>query len=472
VAESPPPPPVEDLAPEEAPAAPGRAGLRGRALLIGVIAVALVASAVALDRVGAAGLGSTASNAASGAWFCPHGGGEGWTAWVTVANPGRSEVALRFTTLGPHGTTGSDAVSLPPGRELAREVPAGDEAAATEVEFFGGWVGAAVVLRPASGAPGTAAMRCASASHRVWYLPDELTTPDRTSTVVVMNPFSQLAEFDVSFRSEQRTVSPGTLSPVVLGPHKTVALRVNTYALQTPGEDTMTATVVTRIGRVVAGSLDTSPGGIRAEVGVAGVEREWVLPASGYQSAALTVMNPVDARVGLTVVAQGPKRQKLVSSVEGFSVPPQSVATFDVTSLAGAGTLATTTNDRGFVAALRLVGVNGDPAAQSGATGPARSWLVLPATPPDGGRNVLVVQNPGNAEARLTVTLLGPDGTVTTPSRLASATVPPGRTVSFALPTEGPALSAVVVGSNPVVAAMAGTVPQGYAMTLGMPMSG
>jgi hypothetical protein len=251
-----------------------------------------------------------------------------------------------------------------------------------------------------------------------------------------------------------------------------MALRVNAFALQTPGEDTMTATVVTRIGRVIAGSLDASPGGIRAEAGVAGVEREWVLPATGYESAALTVMNPTGARVGLTVVSQGPKRQKLVSSVEGFSVAPQSVATFDVTGLSGAGTLATTTNERGFVAALRLVGVNGDPAEQSGAAGPARSWLVLPATPPDAGRSVLVVQNPGNAEARLTITLLGPGGPVTTPARLASASVPPGRTLSFALPTGAGALSAVVVGSTPLVVAAVGTVPAGYATTLGLPMSG
>ncbi|HEY7069417.1 MAG TPA: DUF5719 family protein, partial [Acidimicrobiales bacterium] len=334
-------PPVEKTPPGPATAAPeapppGRSGLRGRAALVGVVALALVASAVALDHVGAAGLGSTPSGAASGAWFCPHGGGDGWTAWVVAANPGRAAVSLRFTTLGARGATASDAVTLAPGHEVIREVPADDEAAATEVEFFGGWVGAAVVLRPEAGSPGMAAMRCASASHRVWYLPDEPTTPDRTSTVVVMNPFSQLAEFDVSFRSEQRTVSPGTLSPVVLGPHRAMALHVNAFALQTPGEDTMTATVVTRIGRVIAGSLDASPGGIRAEAGVAGAEREWVLPATGYESAALTVMNPSEARVGLTVVAQGPKRQKLVSSVEGFSVAPESVATFEVTGLAGA----------------------------------------------------------------------------------------------------------------------------------------
>jgi hypothetical protein len=116
--------------------------------------------------------------------------------------------------------------------------------------------------------------------------------------------------------------------------------------------------------------------------------------------------------------------------------------------------------------------VNGDPAEQSGAAGPARSWLVLPATPPDAGRCVLVVQNPGNAEAGLTITLLGPDGPVTTPARLASASVPPGRTLSFALPSGAGALSAVVVGSSPVVAAAVGTVAAGYAATLGLPMSG
>jgi hypothetical protein len=184
-------------------------------------------------------------------------------------------------------------------------------------------------------------------------------------------------------------------------------------------------------------------------------------------------MNPTEDRVDLSVVAQGPRRQKLVSSVEGVSVAPGTVATFQVEGMPNAGMLTTTTNDRPFVAALRLVGTNGDPAQQAGTADPSRRWLVLPAVPPDAGQGRLVVQNPGNAAASLTITLLGPDGPVLAPARLTSVTVPPGRTLSFAIPSTGGTAPAVaVVASAPVVAAMVGLVDGGYATTLGLPMSG
>jgi Family of unknown function (DUF5719) len=450
-------------------------GLGRRAGLVLLVVVAVAASAVALDQgLGTAGSGAAPSEATSGAWFCPHGGGEGWSVWVIAANPGASPVTVRFTTLGPRGVTDTATVSLGASREISRKVPATDPASATQIEYFGGFAGAAAVVRPESGAPGLAALRCASTSRATWYLPDALTTPDRTATVVVMNPFAEVAEFDVAFQSEDRVVRPGDLTPMVLGPHRAVAVKVNAYVLQTPSEDTMTATVTSRIGRVVAGALDRSPGGIRAEVGVPGPERGWILPAVGYEgSAALTIVNPSEDRVDLSVVAQGPRRQKLVSSVEGVSVAPGSVATLQVEGMPNAGMLTTTTNDRPFVAALRLVGTNGDPAQQAGTADPSRRWLVLPAVPPDAGQGRLVVQNPGNAAANLTITLLGPDGLVPAPARLTSVTVPPGRTLSFAIPSTGGTAPAVaVVASAPVVAAMAGTVEVGYATTLGLPMSG
>jgi hypothetical protein len=368
--------------------------------------------------------------------------------------------------------TDTGTVSLSAGQEIRRQVPATDEAAATEIEFFGGWVGAATIVRPESGAPGLAALACAPGPRRTWYLPDELTTPDRTSFVVVMNPFAELAEFDVVFRTENRTVSPGSLTPFVLRPHRALALRINSFVLQTPGEDSMTATVVTHIGRVIAGSLGRSPGGIRAEVGVPGPERNWVLPAAGYEGASLTLMNPSDVRADLSVVAQGPKRQTLVSSVEGLSVAPASVATIPIEGVANAGILTSTTNGRAFVAALRLVGPNGDPAQLVGTADPSRRWLVLPATPPDAGRSTLVVQNSGQEVAHLTITLLGSGGPVPTPPRLASLDVAPGRTLSFPIPaSSGIAPSVVVVASSPVVAGMVGTIASGYAVTLGLPMS-
>jgi hypothetical protein len=391
---------------------------------------------------------------------------------VVAANPAAHPVTVRFTSFGSKGVTDLATVSLAAGQEIHRPVPATEEAAATSIEYFGGWVGAGVVLRPESGAPGLAALRCAPAPRRTWFLPDELTTPDRTSYLVVMNPFAEVAEFDVIFQTENRTIGPGSLTPVVLQPRRAMAIRVNAFALQAPSEETMAATVITHIGRVVAGSLGLSPGGIRAEVGIPGPERQWVLPAANHDGVSLLLMNPSDARADLSVVAQGPKRQTLISSVEGVSVAPQSVSTLAIDAVANAGILASATNQRGFVAALRLVGPNGDPAELAGTSAPSRRWLVVPATPPDAGRTLLVVQNSGQEVARLTISLLGPDGPVPTPAALASIEVPPGRTISLPVRARaGVPLSVAVVASSPIVAGVTGTIPAGYSATLGLPMS-
>src|SRR5439155_1758127 len=227
------------------------------------------------------------------------------------------------------------------------EISASEAGAATQVEFFGGWVGAAVVLHSTS-PEGTAALRCVGSSRRTWYLPDELTTEGRTAYVVVMNPFAEPAEFDVFVQTEKRSnIHPGPLAPYVLNAHRSVAIKVNDYVLQSPGEDTMTVRVQTRIGRVVAGSLDLSPTGIRAEAGVPEAAKQWVFPVTGYEgTAGLALMSPADLRSQLSVIAESARRQEVVSGVNGLSVAPASVTTFQVHAPENEGSVVKSLNGR------------------------------------------------------------------------------------------------------------------------------
>jgi hypothetical protein len=123
---------------------------------------------------------------------------------------------------------------------------------------------------------------------------------------------------------------------------------------------------------------------------------------------------------------------------------------------------------------MRVTGLLGDPATVVGATDAARSWLVMPSTPPTGGKAFLVIQNPGRTGLKLSVTLIGPDGAIVS-SRFSAVLVPPGKTTSLALAgvAKGGPVSAVVrAEGGTFVAAMAsyGRGGVGYAVTLGLPM--
>ena len=208
---------------EEGALSNGAEGPTGGARLLAVagLSVLVVLSGTLLNRAGSSPSPQTppGSRVASGAWFCPHGGGSGWTGWIAVANPGRSPVRIRTTTYGAQGVALVRSFTLPPSHEAYREVPVTDPAASTEVEYVGGWVAAGAVVRSSGSDADVAAERCVAGRNRGWFLPDETTAADEKASIVVMNPYAAPAEFNVVIRTDlPRTVRPGPLTPVVLEP--------------------------------------------------------------------------------------------------------------------------------------------------------------------------------------------------------------------------------------------------------------
>src|SRR5439155_25987146 len=119
-----------------------RDAMRTRALLV-LLAVAAVAG-------GGAALGSshqrplvtvTPAGAHSGAWLCPHGGGQGWHVELSVTNPGSGPVPVRVTTLAKSGSEAPRRIVVPKASSIRIAVKADTRGAATEVEYFGAWVG-------------------------------------------------------------------------------------------------------------------------------------------------------------------------------------------------------------------------------------------------------------------------------------------------------------------------------------------
>jgi Family of unknown function (DUF5719) len=448
-------------------------GIRARAVTLLVLAALVAGSGVFLDRVVGARAEPRGLPGAglSGASFCPHGGHAGWKGWVVVTNPGRRRVRVRLTQLNARGTGSVSTFTIGAQRQAYRQVPAEDPADSTLVEYFGGWIGATSIL--ATGTPGgLAAMACDQGAHRNWFVMDLPTSAGQTSYLVLMNPFQEPAQFDVVLRTEERGVAPGPLSPYVLPPGRSVAIAVNDFLLLGPTEESLTARVVQRMGRVVAGGLTLSGTGIRAEPGIAAAGTRWVIPAAGDAGTRqLIILNSGDARADLSVAAEGSAAQRLVSGPEGFSVGPGNVKTFEPERVKDAGYLVASSNGRAFVAALRLAGPGGDTATIEGSAATADRWLVLPAVPPSGGRSFLVLQNPGRGRVDVAIHLLGSGGPVL--GGPASRTLLPGRTIRITLPSqEGPVSAVVTARGGTIVASAASYSPDlaGFASTLGLPM--
>ncbi len=454
----------------------GSRGPTGGARLLAVagLAVLVVLSGTLLDRAGSSPPPPTppGSRVASGAWFCPHGGGSGWTGWIAVANPGRSPVRVRTTTFGAQGVVLVRSFTLPPSREAYRQIPVTDPGASTEVEYVGGWVAAGAVVRSSGSGADVAAERCVAGRNRGWFLPDETTAADEKAAIVVMNPYGVPAEFNVVIRTDlPRTVRPGPLTPVVLDPFTATSIPVAPWALEGPNEHTVTVQIVPEVGKVIAGSLVSSPRGVRSEVGIAAGAARWVLPAAGYGSPVrLELLNVGTTRARLTVEASGSKGSTTIPDATGADLDPGEARTFDVGEVADAGILVDA-GKASVAVALRMAGPNGGEATIAGWPNPARRWAVPPTLPPTGGTAQLALQNPTGADATVRILWIGPDGPKGTGTT--SVSVPAGRTIVVDVPDADVPLFALVTavkGSIVVGETSRSIGSSAFAATVGIPL--
>jgi hypothetical protein len=448
-------------------------GVRLRLLGVVLLAAAVVGGGLALERAAGRGEpGEARGGLTSGAWFCPHGGGRGWRGWVVVANPGPRAVRVRLTSLGPEGPTPVGWVDLPPLAQRYREVPAARPGAATVVESFGGLVGAATVLEPAR--PGeAAASRCVAGARSTWFVLDQPAGEGERSVLVAMNPFGVDAQFDVVIRTERRTVRPSVLTPVIVPPGTSAAIRVDRFVLEAPGEPTVTAQVVRRAGRVVVGGLAVAPEGVRAEAAVGSLEERWVGPAPMAVGGRLVALNPGAAPASLAVLSAERDEQRVLSGAQGPAMGAEGILALPLSGLRRGGLVVEASGAPGVAAELVLAARGGGTAATGLAAAPERWWLVLPTVPPGAreGRQVLVLTNPGTEPAQVDVRLLGEAGPV--PTFLRTVQVPEGRSVQVDL--------GGVAGGRPVTAllrategavvaggAWVGPSGEGYAATVGL----
>jgi len=441
-----------------------------RSTAVAVVVALVVVSGWWLDRLGANPAGAGAAGPPTGAWFCPHGGSKGWKAWVVVTNPGPVASSVRLTSLDASGASSASTFSVPAERQVYRSIPAGTTEAATQVEYFGGWVGAATVVQTPGGALATE--RCQSAPQPAWFLPDVSTAPGRTTYLVVMNPFDTNAEFDVVFRTEDRTVSPGPLTPQVVRPGRSVAIKVNTYVLGGPHEATVSAEMHPIIGRVIAGAFGTAGSSLRAEEGQPEAAALQLIPAAGYGSAGfLQIDNPGSNDARVSVAQLGPTSRRTVTTGTTTTVPVGRAITVPLTGFPDGSVEVKTKDGAPVAAAVRFEGPVADEASVGAAGPPETTWLVPAATPPDGGTETLVLVNPGQKSSTVGLRLIGANGVVGAPT----VVVPAGRALPVPLSSFGVAGQPLSVLVSSVQAIVAGAVAStsdgdGFAGTTGLPM--
>jgi hypothetical protein len=485
------------------------------ALLSILVVVALVAGggwalqhsaggAPARALAGADSVGG-ADDAPSGAWYCPHGGGKGWTGSVAITNPGDTDVTVRVASMGHNGLQPAKTFTVAAHTRTSVDVPAGQREAATEIEYFGGWVSAGWVVSatgtqagnaPAtpsgtpsptpgptgtgggtgeSGSPtqpaveaGVGADPCANGAGRTWYLPDGTTVEGQEDYVIVMNPFASEASFQMSFVAEARVVTvPGEIT--VPG-GQSVAVHANKADL---GDQTVAAVVTAGIGRVVAASLGIDDaGGIRSDIGVPTPIADPVIPGAGDAGGTeIPFLNPSKAGVTYGVDFLGADGRHLALPPTQ-KVGPNAARTETLTATGPGAVSLVPAGGAKVVAARRTLGIRGDEGSTP-AFAPAPAWLLTSPATDNLDSTEVALANAGTGPVTVTLTGITDKGPLSTAP--VTVTVPPDSSVP-APPgfLDGNALASVLAvsdgGSFTAVMTATSKTRSAYAVAAGVPI--
>lgn len=453
---------------------------RGQTVAAVGTVVAVAAALTVLDRAGPPAPAAAEGGAApSGAWICPHGGGEGWDVSVFLANPGPTPVTARVTGLSDRAPEVATTVEVPAETTVPVPAVAGVRSAATYVEYFGGWVGAGWVAASDPPGEGLAAEPCASEASRRWLLPDGSTQLDDHSYVVIANPFDATAVLDaVVYTRDRAPIRHADWTDLAIRPHRSVALHLNETV---KGEPVAAAAIEVSVGRVVAASLGVTNGTrIRSALGATGAATGAILPEiGGSGQSELLVLSVAERtiRFGATALTED-----LPSPAGGLTEedhPPQSAQAYPVEVGPGPTAIRPFVLDGAdAVTSLRVLGPRDDLGSTGGTSTPAGSWLVFPALIGSGAEPAMVLVNDGEAASVATLEILPREGgtaaagiTVDVPAH-ATAAVPPAFLAS------APGSAIVVRATEPIVAlSVASAVGDGrrdergaFALSMGLPL--
>jgi hypothetical protein len=300
---------------------------------------------------------------------------------------------------------------------------------------------------------GLAAEPCAPAGARSWSVVDSDTQQGQRSQLVVMNPFSVDAVFDVAlFRPRLPPVRSADWTDLTLGPGRSTSLNVAGKLL---GQPVVGVQVDVSRGRVAVSSLSwSSEGGIRAVLATATGSPAWFLPvAQGAGQSTLQILVPGSTGVQLTTLLLSTGAAPIgAGTAADTQQPGASTSGYEVISTGPSALEVSSVGGLPLVAALRAAGRSGDAAATGGAPSPAPAWVVTPTVASKPAHPGIVVVNPGDSPVQVTLRVLsqgtgepGPETTIT---------VPPGRTAGApaGFLSQTPGASVLVTADGDIVA--------------------
>jgi hypothetical protein len=444
-------------------------------IALGVVALIVVAG-VAFDRLGPkAPAAAAAGPARSGAWYCPHGGGQGWRTVLSLANPGSTDVSARITYLGPRGSKTPQGVEIPAGTEVRQDVPSTDRGDATLVEYFGGWIAAGWTSLAGGEDVGVSAEPCASNTSATWFAADNTTQQDQDAFLVIMNPFDVPAVFDVALFTAQRApIRDSDLTDVSLRAHRSIEVSLDAFA---QGEEAVTAEVDVSSGRAVVASVGVSHGaGVRSALASPGTTTQSYLPVAagtGQAQIAIGVPGEGGAQLESTLLTGGTTSP--VQSLVGVAQDPLTARVYPLHTTGPSTAFVRSANGTPFVAALRSIGLGGDVASTGGAASVAGTWLVTPSVMGADAKPGLVLVNPGETSVTVMLHLVAPAGA--SPAADVSVTLPAASTVAAppGFLASAPGAGVVVTAQGGGIVAMGASTSQvggrgTYAFAMGVPV--
>lgn len=423
--------------------------------LVALVAVAAVAAAgVAAERVGPAEpADGPEGTAVSSVWVCPHGGGPGWEGTIALANPGAAPVEARITGLSGTPAEPSETVTVPAGGQILHPVSATQLESATVAEAFGGWLAVGWLVRAAEPESGLSAEPCAPQAGTTWLTTETSTEDGEAAFLIVANPFTAAAVFDVVLYSpDNPPLRDPDWSDLVLKGGRSVALPISRKVV---GEAAVAAVLQAKVGRVAVGTLGVSrEGGVRGTLGTmdAATTRHLPTKAGAGQASLITFVPGEQGSVFGARLLSTREPQAAGDLVEaqqrGASTQVAPVITRGPSSI-----VVTSTGEGAFVGALRAEGQSGDDAATGGYAVPGPAWVILPTVADDPSFPGIVVANPGSNAVTVTLRRLPTEDGA--PAEEVSLRIGPSKASSApdGFLEADPRAAVLVSASGPVVAA-------------------
>ncbi len=267
-----------------------------------------------------------------------------------------------------------------------------------------------------------------------WYLPEGSTDGGMETWVLVQNPGAANAKVTLSLQTSEGPRSPAELKDVIIPAGTRRSFRLNDYVTTYNVSTTVSAS-----GGVVCERATYGPGRAWA-TGSLGAETPavtWYLPegsTDGGMETWVLVQNPGAANARVTLSLQTSEGPRSPAELKDVIIPAGTRRSFRLNDYVTTYNVSTTVSASGGVVCERATYGPGRAWATGslGAETPAVTWY-LPEGSTDGGMETWVlVQNPGAASARVTLSLQTSEGP-RSPAELKDVIIPAGTRRSFRL---------------------------------------